>query len=64
VAEKHTKILKHVLAIICVGLGAALIFAAVQSMYNSFGLADNLQAVIAAGVGAMFLLGTFLLLRR
>jgi len=51
-------------AIICIGAGVALAFAAVQSMYSSLGLGDNPGAAIAAGVGAMFLLATYLLLRR
>jgi hypothetical protein len=32
---------KYVCAIICFGLGVALAFAAVQSMYSSLGLGDN-----------------------
>ena len=56
--------LRYVFAIICFGIGVTLAFAAVQSMYSSLGLGDNPGAAIAAGVGAMFLLGTYLLLRR
>jgi hypothetical protein len=55
---------KYVSAIICFGLGVALAFAAVQSMYSSLGLGDNPGGPIVAGVGAMFLLVTYLLLRR
>jgi hypothetical protein len=55
---------RYVSAIICFGLGVTLTFAAVQSMYTSLGLGDNPGAAITAGVGAMFLLGTYLLLRR
>ena len=54
---------KYVSAIICFGLGVALAFAAVQSMYSSVGLGDNPGGPIVAGVGAMFLLVTHLLLR-
>jgi hypothetical protein len=55
---------RYVSAIICFGLGVTLAFAAVQSMYTSLGLGDNPVAAMTAGVGAMFLLGTYLLLRR
>jgi hypothetical protein len=55
---------RYVSAIISIGVGVALAFAAVQSMYSSLGLGDNPGAAIAAGVGGMFLLGTYLLLRR
>jgi hypothetical protein len=55
---------KYVSAIICFGLGVALAFAAVQSMYSSVGLGDNPGGPIVAGVGAMILLVTHLLLRR
>lgn len=55
---------RYVSAIICIGLGVTFAFAAVQSMYSSLGLGDNPGAAVAAGVGAMFLLGTYLLLRR
>jgi hypothetical protein len=55
---------RYVFAFICIGLGVALAFAAVQSMYSSLGLGDNPGAAIAAGVGAMFLLGAYLLLGR
>lgn len=55
---------RYVSAIICIGLGVTLAFAAVQSMYTSLGLGDNPGAAIVAGVGAMFLLGTYLLLRQ
>jgi hypothetical protein len=54
---------RYISAIICFGLGIALVFAAVQSMYSSLGLGDNPGAPIAAGVGAMFLLGSYLLVR-
>jgi hypothetical protein len=57
-------VVKYVSAIICFGLGVGLVFAAVQSMYSSLGLGDNLGGPIVAGVGAMFLLVTYLLLRR
>jgi hypothetical protein len=49
---------KYVSAIIRFGLGVALAFAAVQSMYSSLGLGDNPGGPIVAGVGAMFLLVT------
>jgi hypothetical protein len=62
--EAKVKALKYVLAFVCIALGVALMFAAVQAMYNSFGLADNPANTIAAAFGAMFLLATFLLLRR
>jgi hypothetical protein len=55
---------RYVSAIICFGIGVTLAFAAVQSMYSSLGLGDNPGAPIVAGIGGMFLLGTYLLLRR
>lgn len=56
--------MRYVSAIICFGIGVTLAFAAVQSMYSSLGLGDNPSGAIAAGVEAMFLLGTYLLVRR
>ena len=47
---------RYVFAIICFGLGGALAFAAVQSMYTPLGHGDNPNAAIAAGIGAICLL--------
>lgn len=55
---------RYVSAIICFGIGVTLAFAAVQSMYSALGLGDNPGAPIAAGIGGMFLLATYLLLRQ
>jgi hypothetical protein len=51
-------------AIICFGIGVTLAFATVQPMYSALSLGDNPEAPIVAGIGGMFLLGTYLLLRR
>ena len=45
---------RYVSAIICFGIGVALAFAAVQSMYSALGLGDNPGAPIVAGIGGMF----------
>jgi hypothetical protein len=55
------KVAKHVFAFICFGLGAAFMFGATHSVDSTF---STFEVAILGGVGAMFLLGTFLLSRR
>jgi hypothetical protein len=55
------KVAKHVSAFIFFGLGAAFMFGANHSVDSTYAA---IEAAILGGAGAMFLLGTFLLLRR
>jgi hypothetical protein len=55
------KVVKHAFAIVFFGLGAAFMFLAnhmVDSTFTSF------ETALFGGIGAMLLLGTFLLLRH
>jgi hypothetical protein len=52
---------RNVFAIICFGLGAAIIFAATHTVDSTF---TSFETAVFGGVGAMILLGSFLLLRR
>jgi hypothetical protein len=55
------KVAIYVSAFICFGLGAAFMFLATHSTDSTYAALDT---AILGGVGAMFLLGTFLLVRR
>jgi len=54
------KVVKYVLAIICFGIGVAFAIGAIQTMQNPY----SGDAWIPGMFAGMFLLGTFLLLRR
>jgi hypothetical protein len=55
------KAVKHVSAFVCFGVGAAFMFAAMHTVDSTF---TTFEVALFGGVGAMLLLGTFLLLRR
>jgi amino acid permease len=55
------KVAKYVFAFVCFGVGAAFIFGATHTVDNTFA---SFETAALGGVGALFLLGTFLLLRR
>jgi hypothetical protein len=52
---------RNVFAIFCFGLGAALIFAANHTVDSTF---SSFETALFGGIGAMILLGSYLLLRR
>jgi hypothetical protein len=52
---------RNIFAIICFGLGAALIFAANHTVDSTF---TSLETALFGGIGAVILLGSYLLLRR
>ena len=55
------KVVKHVFALMCFGAGAAFIFGAMHTVDSTF---TTFEVALFGGLGAMLLLGTFLLLRR
>jgi hypothetical protein len=55
------KVVKHAFAVIFFGLGAAFIFLANHTVDSTF---TSFETALFGGIGAMLLLGTFLLLRR
>jgi hypothetical protein len=52
---------KHAFAIICFGLGAAFIFAAVHTVDSTF---TSFETALFGGIGAMLSLGSYLMVRR
>ena len=52
---------RNVFAIVSFGLGAALIFAANHTVDSTF---TSFETALFGGIGAMILLGSYLLLRR
>lgn len=65
VALKQTVgVVKILLAVVSFGLGVAFVMVAVNALVHPGYLADSMDMAIPAMLGAMFLLGAFLLLRR
>jgi hypothetical protein len=54
-------VVKVIFAFICFGMGAALIFGANHTVDSSF---SSFETALFGGIGAMGLLGSYLLLRR
>ena len=55
------KVAKHAFAIIFFGLGAAFMFLANHTVDSTF---TSFETAVLGGIGAMILLGSFLLVRR
>ena len=55
------KVVKSVFAFMFFGVGAAFMFGAMHTVDSTF---TTFEVALFGGVGAMLLLGTFLLLRR
>jgi amino acid permease len=55
------KVAKHVFAFVCFGVGAAFMFGATHTVDSTL---TSFEVAALGGVGAMILLGSFLLLRR